>query len=68
MNMATLLSTVQYLLQTVLIPFYAKLSDLWGRSETFAVALGFYIISGVTYACAQQFSDFAVSFLILPLN
>ncbi|KAG2216569.1 hypothetical protein INT45_001384 [Circinella minor] len=59
MNMATLLSTVQYLLQTVLIPFYAKLSDLWGRSETFAVALAFYIISGVTYACAQKFSDFA---------
>ncbi|KAI9264152.1 major facilitator superfamily domain-containing protein [Phascolomyces articulosus] len=58
-NMLALLSTIQYLLQTVLIPFYAKLSDMWGRSETFAVSLVFYIISGVTYSCAQRFSDFA---------
>ncbi|KAI8137026.1 major facilitator superfamily-domain-containing protein [Fennellomyces sp. T-0311] len=58
-NKAALLSTVQYLLQTVLIPFYAKLSDLWGRTEVFAVSLTFYIVSGVTYACAQRFNDFA---------
>ena len=60
-NQYSLLNTVQYLLQTVLIPFYAKLSDIWGRTEVFALSLFFYIISGVVYACAQRFSDFAVS-------
>ncbi|KAI9322636.1 major facilitator superfamily domain-containing protein [Dichotomocladium elegans] len=58
-NQYSLLSTVEYLLQTVLIPFYAKLSDIWGRTEVFAVSLLFYILSGVVFACAQRFSDFA---------
>ncbi|KAI9492359.1 major facilitator superfamily domain-containing protein [Zychaea mexicana] len=67
-NKLTLLSTVQYLLQTVLIPFYAKLSDMWGRSEVFGVSLAFYIVSGVTYACAQQFNDFAGAQVLYALG
>ncbi|CDH52424.1 drug:h antiporter [Lichtheimia corymbifera JMRC:FSU:9682] len=67
-NQYSLLNTVQYLLQTVLIPFYAKLSDIWGRTEVFALSLFFYIISGVVYACAQRFSDFAGAQVLYALG
>lgn len=60
-NQVALLSTVQYILQTVLIPFFAKLADMWGRSEVFVLCLLIYIISGVVFATSNTISDLCVS-------
>lgn len=60
-NQVALLSTVQYILQTVLIPFFAKLADMWGRSEVFVLSILIYIISGVVFATSNTISDLCVS-------
>lgn len=59
-NQIALLGTVQYILQTVLVPLYSKLSDLWGRTEIFLFSIIFYVVSGIVLACSQSINDLVV--------
>ncbi|KAG2234942.1 hypothetical protein INT48_005096 [Thamnidium elegans] len=52
LNISALISVVLYIVQTVLLPMYAKFSDMIGRTEAFSIAIFFYVISGVIQAVA----------------
>ncbi|KAI9492606.1 major facilitator superfamily domain-containing protein [Zychaea mexicana] len=55
-NYMSILSTVTYILQSVLFPSYSKLSDLVGRVEVFSMCMVFYILSYIVMATAQSFA------------
>ncbi|KAI8330793.1 major facilitator superfamily domain-containing protein [Choanephora cucurbitarum] len=54
LNIAAIISVVLYIIETVLLPMYAKLSDMIGRTEAFAIAIFFYVISGIIQAVAPN--------------
>ncbi|CEG81513.1 hypothetical protein RMATCC62417_15707 [Rhizopus microsporus] len=54
MNLAALLNVVLYVLETVLLPFYAKFADMVGRTEAFVISIFFYVLSGVVQAVAPN--------------
>ncbi|KAG1112397.1 hypothetical protein G6F40_006631 [Rhizopus arrhizus] len=54
LNLASLISVVLYIVETVLLPFYAKLADMVGRTESFAISIFFYVISGIVQAVAPN--------------
>ncbi|CAO3667809.1 unnamed protein product [Rhizopus stolonifer] len=54
LNLASLINVVLYVVETVLLPFYAKLADNLGRTESFAIAIFFYVLSGIIQACAPN--------------
>ncbi|KAI7888322.1 major facilitator superfamily domain-containing protein [Mucor mucedo] len=54
LNISGLISVVLYIVETVLLPMYAKFSDMIGRSEAFAIAIFFYVISGIVQAVAPS--------------
>jgi MFS family permease len=60
LNIASLISVVLYILDTVLLPMYAKLSDLIGRTEAFSIAIFFYVISGIVQAVAKNMDTLVV--------
>lgn len=54
LNISGLISVVLYIVETVLLPMYAKFSDMIGRSEAFAIAIFFYVLSGIVQAVAPS--------------
>ncbi|EPB84020.1 hypothetical protein HMPREF1544_09219 [Mucor circinelloides 1006PhL] len=54
LSISALVDVVLYIVQTILLPMYAKFSDMVGRTEAFAMAIFFYVISGVIQATAQN--------------
>ncbi|KAG1440948.1 hypothetical protein G6F56_011701 [Rhizopus delemar] len=54
LNLASLINVVLYVVETVLLPFYAKLADNLGRTESFAISIFFYVLSGIIQACAPN--------------
>jgi MFS family permease len=61
MNLAALLNVVLYVLETVLLPFYAKFADMVGRTEAFVISIFFYVLSGVVQAVAPNMDTLVVS-------
>jgi MFS family permease len=61
MNISALINIVLYIVQTVLLPMYAKFSDMIGRTEAFVIAIFFYILSGVVQAVAPNMDTLVVS-------
>ena len=57
----SIISTVTYILQSVLFPTYSKLSDLFGRAEVFSVCMLFYILAYIVMATANSFAALVVS-------
>ncbi|KAF7723021.1 hypothetical protein EC973_002437 [Apophysomyces ossiformis] len=55
-NLSSLLPTVLYILQTVLLPAYSKLSDNVGRAEAYSISLLFYMLAYIVMATAQSYS------------
>lgn len=60
LNISSLISVVLYIVQTVLLPMYAKFSDMIGRTEAFSIAIFFYVISGVIQAVAPTMDTLIV--------
>jgi MFS family permease len=61
LNIYSLISVVLYIVETVLLPMYAKFSDMVGRTEAFGIAIFFYIISGIIQACAPNMNTIIVT-------
>ncbi|KAI8138700.1 major facilitator superfamily domain-containing protein [Fennellomyces sp. T-0311] len=55
-NYMSVISTVTYILQSVLFPTYSKLSDLFGRTEMLTIAIVIYVVSYIVMATAQSFA------------
>lgn len=68
LNIAGLIDVVLYIVQTVLLPMYAKFSDMIGRTEAFTVAIFFYIISGIVQALAPSIDTLIVSMSFLLIQ
>ncbi|KAI8970267.1 major facilitator superfamily domain-containing protein [Mycotypha africana] len=56
LNLASLVTVILYIIQTVLLPMYAKFSDMIGRTEAITIAIFFYIISGIVQTAALNFN------------
>ncbi|KAI9259899.1 major facilitator superfamily domain-containing protein [Sporodiniella umbellata] len=54
LNLISLINVVLYIVETVLLPFYAKMADTVGRTESFAISIFFYILSGIIQATAYK--------------
>lgn len=67
-HIASVLSTVTYILQSVLFPTYSKLSDLIGRIEAFTIAMVFYVVSYVIMATANNFGTIVVNVLYVNFS
>lgn len=63
LNLASLINVVLYVVETVLLPFYAKLADNLGRTESFAISIFFYVLSGIIQACAPNMGTLVVNFI-----
>lgn len=61
LNLYSLINVVLYIIETVLLPMYAKFSDMIGRTEAFALSIFFYILSGVIQAVAPNMDTLVVS-------
>jgi MFS family permease len=59
-NLQSLMPTVLYILQSVLLPTYSKLSDMLGRVECYTISLAFYIIAEIVMATAQNYYTIVV--------
>lgn len=68
LNISPLVDVVLYIVQTILLPMYAKFSDMIGRTEAFAIAIFFYVISGVIQATAQSMDTLVVSIHVYVFN
>ncbi|KAI9261633.1 major facilitator superfamily domain-containing protein [Phascolomyces articulosus] len=55
-NYMSIISTVTYILQSVLFPTYSKLSDLFGRAEVFSICMVFYILAYIVMATSNSFA------------
>lgn len=65
LSISALVDVVLYIVQTILLPMYAKFSDMVGRTEAFAMAIFFYVISGVIQATAQNMDTLIVSVFLM---
>lgn len=68
LSISALVDVVLYIVQTILLPMYAKFSDMVGRTEAFAMAIFFYVISGVIQATAQNMDTLIVSRVFLCIS
>lgn len=67
LNIYSLLNVVLYIVETVLLPMYAKFSDMIGRTEAFAISILFYVLSGIIQACAPNVDTIIVKYIIIHL-
>ncbi|KAI9275387.1 major facilitator superfamily domain-containing protein [Sporodiniella umbellata] len=68
LNFASLINIVLYVMETVLLPFYAKIADTLGRTESFAISIVFYILSGIVQASALNMSTLVGGQVIYALG
>ncbi|CAO3642541.1 unnamed protein product [Cunninghamella blakesleeana] len=55
-SLLSILSTITYILQTVLFPTYSKISDRTGRKNVYIVGVFFYLIALAVMATAKDYS------------
>jgi MFS family permease len=67
LNLASLISVVLYIVETVLLPFYAKLADMVGRTESFAISIFFYVLSGIVQAVAPNMDTLVVTIIFIMI-
>jgi MFS family permease len=63
LNLLALIEVVLYIVQTVLLPMYAKFADMVGRTEGFVIAIFFYILSGIVQAVSPNIDTLIVNII-----
>lgn len=64
-SLLSILSTITYILQTVLFPTYSKISDRTGRKNVYLIGVVFYLIALAVMATAKNYSIYLVIIIYL---
>ncbi|KAI9306703.1 major facilitator superfamily domain-containing protein [Cunninghamella echinulata] len=57
-SLLSLLSTISYILQTVLFPTYSKVSDMTGRKNVYIIGIVFYLVALAVMATAKNYDTY----------
>ncbi|KAF9125428.1 hypothetical protein BGW39_007410 [Mortierella sp. 14UC] len=59
-SLTAVLPTILQILSAALVPFYTKVSDVFGRAQSLTVAMIFYVIGYIIQGTANSFLQFAL--------
>ncbi|KAF9923320.1 hypothetical protein FBU30_006617 [Linnemannia zychae] len=59
-SLTAVLPTILAVLSTALVPFYTKVSDVFGRAESLTYAFGSYLLGLTIEGCSQSFLQLAI--------
>lgn len=59
-SLASILPTILQILSAALVPFYTKVSDVFGRAQSLTVAMIFYIVGYIIQGTTNSFLQLAL--------
>ncbi|KAF9902169.1 hypothetical protein EC991_005215 [Linnemannia zychae] len=59
-SLTAVLPTILQILSAALVPFYTKVSDVFGRAQSLTVAMVFYVVGYIIQGTANSFLQFAL--------